>query len=409
MKTPLELREERAQVIADARKLLDKAKAENRNLNTEETAEWDKRLARAEEIKGTYERLEAQERAEASLTEPQTRSTTPNPTAGAGDKDPRTTRRSSKEYRRAFAEFLRHGERRELRGLQADQDVKGRYLVAPEQMLASVLKKADNQLSIAKMATVHKLTEAVSLGVPTLDNDPSDADWTTEIKSQAEDDTMTFGKRALNPVPIRKLVKASTKFLQHAQIDGESLVGDRLGYKFGVTKEKGFMTGTGTGQPLGLFTPSAMGISTSRDANIGANLGAVTMDKLIDAKYALRSAYLEDPSLSWLFHRTVLATVMKLKSATTGEYYWQPAIQAGQPDRLQNIPVAMSEYAPAGDGTYAGMLGCFAYYYIAEVMELAIQRLDELYAETSQVGFIGELYVDGMPALEDPFVRLKLA
>jgi hypothetical protein len=38
-----------------------------------------------------------------------------------------------------------------------------------------------------------------------------------------------------------------------------------------------------------------------------------------------------------------------------------------------------------------------------------VQRLNELYAETNQVGFIGRLETDGMPVLEEAFVRVTLA
>jgi len=40
---------------------------------------------------------------------------------------------------------------------------------------------------------------------------------------------------------------------------------------------------------------------------------------------------------------------------------------------------------------------------------MQIQRLNELYAETNQVGFIGRLGTDGAPVLEEAFVRVKLA
>jgi hypothetical protein len=40
---------------------------------------------------------------------------------------------------------------------------------------------------------------------------------------------------------------------------------------------------------------------------------------------------------------------------------------------------------------------------------MRIQRLVELYAESNQIGFIGRLETDGMPVLEEAFVRVKVA
>ena len=56
-----------------------------------------------------------------------------------------------------------------------------------------------------------------------------------------------------------------------------------------------------------------------------------------------------------------------------------------------------------------GILGDFSYYHTADALDFGIQRVSELYAETNQTGFIGRLETDGMPVLEEAFVRVKLA
>jgi HK97 family phage major capsid protein len=56
------------------------------------------------------------------------------------------------------------------------------------------------------------------------------------------------------------------------------------------------------------------------------------------------------------------------------------------------------------------MLGDFSNYSIADAINtLEIQVLQELYAETNQVGLISRMDVDGMPTLAEAFVRIKLA
>ena len=73
--------------------------------------------------------------------------------------------------------------------------------------------------------------------------------------------------------------------------------------------------------------------------------------------------------------------------------------------------MATSEWAPNTftTGEYVGLLGDFSHYWIADALSMQIQRLNELYAETNQVGFIGRLETDGAPVLEEAFVRVKLA
>jgi HK97 family phage major capsid protein len=188
-----------------------------------------------------------------------------------------------------------------------------------------------------------------------------------------------------------------------------------LGYKFGVTEEKAFLTGNGTGQPLGVFTASASGISTARDVT-AATTTSFTADNLIDMKYSLKQGYQQDAATAWVLSRTAVKLARKLKVAsTTGgndlEYIWQPGITGGAPDRILDIPYYMSEYAPATftTGLYVAVLGCFRFYKIAQVQEMMIQRLVELYSGTNEIGFIARRWVDGAPILEEAFSRLKLA
>ncbi len=75
-----------------------------------------------------------------------------------------------------------------------------------------------------------------------------------------------------------------------------------------------------------------------------------------------------------------------------------------------SFPVYESEYVQNTftTGLYVGVLGDFKQYYIAESLAMSVQRLTELYAETSQVGYIIRAEVDGMPALPAAFRRVTL-
>jgi HK97 family phage major capsid protein len=188
----------------------------------------------------------------------------------------------------------------------------------------------------------------------------------------------------------------------------ERIVMDRLAYKFGVTQEKGFLTGTGVNQALGIFTASNDGITTARDVSTGNTTTSVTFDGLTNAKYSLKGQYWSRSD--WMFHRDVLSQVAKLKDGE-GQYLWRESVRDGEPDRLLGRPVMMSEFCPntLTTGQYVGILGDFSNYWIVDALDLQIKRLNELYAETDQVGFIGRLSTDGMPVLAESFARVKLA
>jgi HK97 family phage major capsid protein len=218
---------------------------------------------------------------------------------------------------------------------------------------------------------------------------------------------MAFGKRQLHPHPLAKEIDITTTLLQRSLIPMESFIAQRMAYKLGITREKHFLTGTGVNQPLGVFTASANGISTGRDVSTGNATTAFTYAGLVSAKMALKGGY--QAGAAWIFHRNAVEILMKIVDGQ-GRPMWQPSMLQGQPDTLLGNPILMSEYVPNTytTGLYAGILGDFSFYWIAEAMTFRIQRLNELLARTRQVGFIGVQEIDGMPVLEEAFVRVKL-
>lgn len=402
------LREQRGEKIAAARALVDQAAEDKRELSSEESAQYDKLIKNQEDLRVNIDRevkLQELERAaatRAAAEDPETR-------------DKPAGQQASKEQRQmqAFNHFLRTGQigadgAEEFRTLQAGTNPEGGYLIAPQEFVTALLKNIDDLVYIRANATKFPVPIAQSLGVPTLDTDPSDADWTSELATGTEDTAMRFGKRELTPHPLAKRIKISNKLLRQTLLPAEQIVRDRLDYKFDVAQEKAFLTGSGASQPLGIFTAGGPGISTARDVSSGNSSTAIGMDGIISAKYALKGAYWADAV--WMFHRDALQQLSKLKD-TTNQYLWQPSNLLGQPDRLQGLPLIMSEWVPNTftTGQYVGALANWRYYWIADALDMQLQRLVELYAETNQVGLIGRLETDGMPVLEEAFVRVKLA
>ncbi len=318
--------------------------------------------------------------------------------------------RSSSEYTEAFDRYLAFGETDKL-GLQVSKDNKGGYL-APMAMASQLIKFVDDNVFMRQIATVlPPLMNAVSLGAVSYDSDTGDADWTAEVPASdiSEDDAMTFGKRELMPHLNTKLVKVSQKFLETANgLPGgaASFVGSRLGYKFGITEEQAYLTGSGVQQPLGVFVASDAGVSTARDYTCVSST-VFTADEVIDSLGALKTQYQDR---AWgLFSRTFVRRARLLKDGT-GQYLWGAGLVSGQPDRICNRPYIQSEYVPATytAGLYIGMWADFSHYWIADSMGLTIQRLDELFQLKNQIGFIARKETDGMPTLAEAFSRIKL-
>lgn len=409
MKKLLELRAKRTEVVNAARALLDKAETEKRSLTAEEEGKYNELINQQEEQRKAIEREERLLDAERELALQDNQRGKPQ--AGKEDRDATKGPRDTEEYRAAFNKFLRRGrdalDVEELRALSSGVGPEGGFMVTPTQMATQLIKFLDDDVLIRSWATKFPVPNAQSLGAVSLDTDPADADWTTELATGTEDSSMAFGKRELTPNPLAKRIKISNKLLLQAA-EVEALVMRRLSYKFAITEEKAFLLGSGAKRPLGLFTASNDGIPTSRDVSSGNTSTGVTFDGLISAKYSLKAPY--QRKAKWLFHRDAIAQIAKLKDGQN-QYLWQPSRVDSDPDRVLGIPVYMDEYVPNTftTGLYVGLLGDFSFYWIADALDMRVQRLVELYAETNQTGFIGRKETDGMPVLAEAFARVKLA
>lgn len=407
-----ELRNKRGKLVADMRAILDKADTEKRDVTGDEQKQYDTMFEEQDKLRTNIEREERQAELDRQLAQ---RSSDQPDDTDPGNKDPEKRNlgpRATPEYRKAFANYLSRGRNNmspeEIRAMQVDPSSQGGYLVAPEEFVANLIKRVNDLTFIRAMATKIPVTQAQSLGIPTLDADPADADWTAELATGSEDNTMAIGKRRMVPHAVAKRIKVSNDLLMMAAIGAEALVMERLAYKFAITEEKAFLTGSGVDQPLGVFTASNDGVPTSCDISAGNTTTAITFDGLIAAKYQLKAQYW--PKASWLFHRTALKTIAQLKD-NYGQYLWRQSVRVGEPDTILGAPLMMSEYVPNTftTGLYVGMFADFSWYYIADAMDMSVRRLDELYAETNQVGFIGRKKTDGTAVLSEAFARVTLA
>jgi HK97 family phage major capsid protein len=414
--------QKRGQLIQQMRAIRDAADKEKRSMTAEETANFDKYDTEQEALKGEIdqEKGEADRRSKLDELERSVTGTTDagqRPTPGGGTGERRNTNvLESSEYRSAIDGYLRGDfgmsdvraqiERR-ADTLQTGLFVKAGALVMPQLMSEGLIKAVDNETFMLQLATVDRITTAESLGVVTLETDPDDADWTAELKTGNQAD-LEVGKRALTPHPIAKRALVSATLLRRTAGGAESLVTGRLSYKFGVTFEKAGLTGDGVRKPLGIFTAHSDGIPTSRDVSTGNEATAMKPDGLINAKHSLKQAYWG--RATWVFHRDGISQIRKMKDSN-GQYLWAPGLSADLQDRILEVPYKVSEYAPNTftASQYVGIIGAFKEgYRIVVALDQTIKRLDELYAETNRVGFIGRMEADGQPVLAEAFARVKL-
>lgn len=280
------------------------------------------------------------------------------------------------------------------------------YLSAPMQFVEQLIKGLDDVLYMRRIS--HKtpsIGAAQTLGFPYRATAAADADWKTEVAAADVESTLTYGQREFKPNRLTKLIKLSKTLVGHSNM-APGVVLDELRRVIGVTLEKAYMTGNGSGKPLGIFTASNDGVPTTQDV-AAANATSFVFEDFIDLKYKLKGQY--HNRAQWIMHRDLVKAVAKIKDLD-GQYIWQPSAQAGQPDRLLGSPVNMSEFAPNTytAGLYAAVYGDFDFYWICDADALYLQVLNELYATTNQVGYLFQYFGDGAPVVGEAFARLKM-
>ena len=402
-----ELHDLRVKAVHDARALVDVADAAKREMSDDETRQYDAFMADEKrfgiEIKREIDLAAAEVRMAAEAVAAEERK------GGGGKKAPD----ADLELRTAaFRTLLIEGPQAltgdETRTLVTGNDPKAGFLNAPQEFVQQLIERVRDEVFIEAASTQHTTTNANGLGFPTLETYPDQIKMITEIGEHPDDTSLAFGKREFKPHLAKKLIKISDKMLRADGMNAETIAIDAVSYIISITKEYMYLLGSGNQEPLGLFVPSSKGIPTSRDISTDMTTTDFTPDALKNAKYSLKAQYMK--TARWLFHRDGVAKVAKLKDGE-GRYMFEMSNQAGAVDSLLGRPVDMSEYVPNTftAGQYVGMFGDLSKYWTVNSLALRIKRLNELFAATSEVGFLFELEFDGMPVLGEAFSRLKTA
>lgn len=314
-------------------------------------------------------------------------------------------RRSARKYQESMEAYLaRPFETRATQ--QMDLDELGGFWLMPVQMMNDILKIADNMVYVRQLARVTPRVDATSLAGRFLEEDVEDADWSGEI-TPIELTQIKMGLRRLRPKNLNKGVAFSFDIImQEPSIS--AFVVERLGYKRGITEERGYLLGNGVNEALGAMTPSDQGIPTSRDVDKGNTATEVSLVGIQSAKWSIRTAYWDD--LTWFGARNFWLQVSLLRR-TDGQPIWHTSIDMRHPDTLLGDPAYISEYMPnvLTSGKYAGIVGNWKEgYHIADAYDMTMQRVDQQFATQNVIVFIMRSKSDGMPIRPDAFARVKM-
>jgi HK97 family phage major capsid protein len=392
----LELREKRAKAWEAAKAFLDSKRGNDGLVSAEDAAIYDKMEADIVNLGKEITRLERQEALEAELNKPVNMPLTGKPVNPDMDEK---TGRASDEYKKAFWNVMRSKNPRQdvLNALSIGEESEGGYLV-PNEFERTLIQTLEEENIFRKLAKIIQ-TSSGDRKIPIVVTKGT-ASWLDEGEDYDEDDVV-FGQASIGAYKLGTMIKVSEELLNDSVFNIEEFISTEFARRIGAKEEEAFLVGDGEGKPTGIFAATG-------GAQIGATAAAnnaITADEVIDLVYSLKSPYRKNAV--FILNDATVKVLRKLKDGQ-GQYLWQASLTAGTPDTLLNRPVYTSAYAPtiaAGAKTIA--FGDFKYYWIADRQGRSFKRLNELYATTGQVGFLGSQRVDGKLILPEAIKVLQ--
>lgn len=327
------------------------------------------------------------------------------------------------QYETRFADYLKNGYRR-------DYDTRALAVGSGDgQYLPSTAFFAELQKSLEQETAIYNLCRKINVGTFTTNftlegdftSDQALEGWAGEATAVTEY-TPTFSNLTFTGNSLRRITKVSRELVQDAPARGsdfsiEPMVAQRLGRLFGQSIEYQLWHGDGSGKPQGLKNASVGGTALTTTATSLTTDGTITPDEIIDWIYSLPMKYMKSPSCAIVASQSFYAAVRKLVEKQSGSgghvvmpYLWEPSYQAGTPDRLLGIPVHVTPWAPALASTanqVHAVVGDFSHMVVAQRTGVSIQVLNELYAATGQIAYLGETRLDAKIVRLDAFRMLK--
>ncbi|MFZ4809397.1 MAG: phage major capsid protein [Hyphomicrobiaceae bacterium] len=259
--------------------------------------------------------------------------------------------RSSPEYREQFLGYLKGGRAPEQREIISSASSS---VLIPKIYEDGILKYLDANTVVRNLADLRTGVQ----GYPALRyNSLATADYTS---AWTQPDTATTARTSIDPafvevpiapVPCLPYTQVSQQLIRQANFDVEAEVMDSLQRQLAKNLEWGYVGGSGTNAPTGIFTVNAnvnITTATSTGTTRALAVAQATVANLSNMRYSkLPAAYWG--SAAWILPQDVYATIAGIL-VNNVPIFVPSADAAGTqaaPFTLMGLPVYVTEYLPA--------------------------------------------------------------
>lgn len=303
------------------------------------------------------------------------------------------------EYRESFDKWFKHQkltpddytvlEKRGTNTQVVGTNTLGGYLV-PQGYIAQLEKAMKSYSGIFAAANIFRTASGGPMLMPTEDDTATSAALTAEAAAFTVQD-LTYGQVQFDAYKYTSVLKVSYELMQDAAFDIEYELIGSMGARFGRQINTACTTGTGSNQPNGVVTASSLGKTSAAN-------NAITFNEMVDLLHSVDPAYRESPSCAWMMHDGILAVLKKIQlGSSDASPLWVPSVRDGEPDRILGKPYFVNQAMESALAATKKVIlfGDFSKYRIRIVQDLAVQRLNELYAASGLVGYQAWMRFDG--------------
>ena len=368
----------RQQAWEQAKAILDVATKENRDLSAEEeqtyariNKELDDRAATIAKIREDETRELRLDAATREIAD-QVRPTTPS-TPVANDTD--VIRALAKGEIRT-ANF----EARDVVKTQTGAPV-------PTSFYNQVIMLARLAAPVLDVATVINTAGGENLQIPSVAQ-YSTAAIVGEGTAISESDPVFNAFITLNAYKYSTLLQVSREMVEDSGVDILGFLASNFAMDLGFRVGAGLTTGTGSAQPKGIVTASAVGGTAAGTAVLAGN-------DLIDLYYSLDGAARLLPGVAWMMNGATIGAVRKIKS-TDGIYLFSPSLSVDVPDTLLGKRIVENpSMVNLATGAKSVIVGHLPSYYVRQVGGIKLDRSDDFAFSTDLITFRATMRVDG--------------
>lgn len=359
--------------------LLNKAKTENRAMNDEENAEFERIEG---EIKNIDRTIAAEERAR-KISKP-----APNGSGdGSGDREPTP----EQQEERAFASYVFGRALENRAGAQLTQGNNGGIIVTT--IADRIIAEVKNLVPFLKISDVITTNGKISIPVYTEDGENA---VTADYVDEGDDISDNIGKFItvdLVGYVLGSLALVSNKLKNNTDIDVTSFVIKRVAEAVAEKLERECVVGT---------EGKISGILSAKRVIKAASAAAITYDELVKLKHSIPQRF--RANAQWTMHPSTYTALCQLKDQNGHPYFKESEY------KILDLPVIESDSMPTiASGNKVISIGDFTGFSIKAPKSIEVKVLLEKFATRNMIGVLSFAEFDGKISNEQKFGTLQMS